>query len=609
MEAVIQTTRRRSPLSRLRTRVTDRSPGLGAGFLSGAVAAGLGLGSFAVLVVVLWISSPYPDSGPGGALHVAAALWLLAHGSELIRTETLTGVPAPVGVTPLLLLALPVLLVHRAARDTTDGSDGGPLVPPHTAWAGVVLGYLAVGSGAAAFAAGGALRPSWAWAAVCVPLVTAAAAGSGVWTAYGCPRAPLERALRLLPGGVRRLLLGPGPRARLGAAARAAGAGAMVFAGGGAVMLAVSLVAHAGSVQRAFLELTEGWSGRFAVLLLCLALLPNAVLWAAAYSAGPGFVLGAGHVVGPLSSAPAPLLPSFPLLAAVPDPGPGTELNWATASVPVAAGLTMGWFVARAAVREERGDRERDGGEARTGLRAWSWWRTVAGAGLACLLCAAVLGALAALAGGPLGDAALARFGPVGWQVGAAALVWTSLGAVPTAVVLRAWRCRSLRVRAGGAVRPKTGEAGAGTTVTVPRPSAAEAVRARVSRWGLLLRAKTPKPRSPQPAPVPVPFDDLLEPYDVLLLDPPVPGAPSWHEDTARQARLTAPKEAAAGTEAPREGAAGEEDTKPKGTAEPVDSPPAPGQGDPVAPPARQEPSAQDPGAEEPPASDAPVSR
>ncbi|MFH9978232.1 DUF6350 family protein [Streptomyces sp. NPDC017179] len=609
MEAVIQTTRRRSPLSRLRTRLRDRSPGLGAGFLSGAVAAGLGLGSFAVLVIVLWISSPYPDSGPGGALRVAAALWLLAHGSELVRTETLTGVPAPVGVIPLLLLALPVLLVHRAARDTTDGGDGGPLVPPHTAWAGVVLGYLAVGSGAAAYAAGGVLRPSWAWAAVCVPLVTAAAAGSGVWTAYGCPRAPLERALRLLPGGVRRLLLGPGPRARLGAAARAAGAGAMVFAGGGAVMLAVSLVAHAGTVQRAFVELTEGWSGRFAVLLLCLALLPNAVLWAAAYCVGPGFVLGAGHVVGPLSSAPAPLLPSFPLLAAVPDPGPGTELNWATASVPMAAGLTMGWFVAGAAVREERGDRERDGGEARTGLRAWSWRRTVAGAGLACLLCATVLGALAALAGGPLGDAALARFGPVGWQVGAAALVWTSLGAVPTAVALRAWRCRSVRVQAGGAARPKTGGAGAGATVTVPRPSAAEAVRARVSRWGLLLRAKTPKPRSPQPAPVPVPFDDLLEPYDVLLLDPPVPGAPSWHEEAARQARLTAPQETAAGTEAPRETAEGEGTTKPKGTAKPVDPSPAPDQGDRVAPSARWVPCAQDPGAEEPPAPDAPVSR
>ncbi|MET8244810.1 DUF6350 family protein, partial [Streptomyces sp. NPDC005202] len=452
-------------MSPLRTRVRDRSPGLGAGFLGGVLAAGLGLGSFAVLVIALWISSPYPDSGPGGALHVAAALWLLAHGAELVRTDTLTGVSAPVGVTPLLLLALPLLLVHRAARDATDGGDGGPLVPARTAWAGVVLGYLAVGGAAAAYAAGGALRPSW-WTGVYVPLVATVAAGSGVWTAYSCPRAPLEPVLGVLPKHARRLLVGPGPRARLGAAARAAGAGAVVFVGGGALLLGVSLVGHAAATQRAFPQLTQGWMGRFALLLLCLALLPNAVMWAVAYALGPGFVLGVGHVVDPLLSAPAPLLPPFPLLAAVPDAGPGTPLNWASGAVPAAAGLTVGWFVAGAAVREGRdaggaGSKRRDAGArgamgreagARGAKRpgegsggVWSWRRTVGAAWWACALCATVLGVLAAMAGGPLGGAALARFGPVGWQVGPAVLAWTVTVAVPTAVVLRAWRCRGGR--------------------------------------------------------------------------------------------------------------------------------------------------------------------
>jgi len=121
MAGVIQMTARRTSLSPLLTRLRDRTPGLAASLLGGAVAAGLGLGSFAVLVMMLWISSPYPDSGPGGALHVAAALWLLAHGVELARTDTLSGVPAPVGVTPLLLLALPLWLVHRAARAAGAG--------------------------------------------------------------------------------------------------------------------------------------------------------------------------------------------------------------------------------------------------------------------------------------------------------------------------------------------------------------------------------------------------------------------------------------------------------------------------------------------------------
>jgi len=82
---VIQTTARRTTPAALLTRIRDRSPGLAAALLGGALAAGLGLAALTVLVVLLWISSPYPDSGPGGALHIAAALWLLAHGAELVR--------------------------------------------------------------------------------------------------------------------------------------------------------------------------------------------------------------------------------------------------------------------------------------------------------------------------------------------------------------------------------------------------------------------------------------------------------------------------------------------------------------------------------------------
>lgn len=120
---MIKMTACRSLLSSLLTWLRDRPPGEAGGILSGVVAAGLGLCLFALPVMMLWISSPYPDSGPGGALHVAAALWLLAHGAELVRPDTHSGVAAPVGVTPLLLLALPVWLVHRAVRDAADGSE------------------------------------------------------------------------------------------------------------------------------------------------------------------------------------------------------------------------------------------------------------------------------------------------------------------------------------------------------------------------------------------------------------------------------------------------------------------------------------------------------
>ncbi|MFJ2927458.1 DUF6350 family protein [Streptomyces massasporeus] len=451
------TARRRSP-SPLLTRMRDHSPGLAGGLTGGALAAGLGLASFAMLVMLLWILSPYPDSGPGGAMHVAAALWLLAHGAELVRTDTLSGVPAPLGLPPLLLLALPVWLLHRAARDATDGGGEGedddcesddevglavaasrPLAAPRTAWTGVVLGYLAVAAPAALYAAGGVLRPSWLWTGVCVPLVAVVAAGAGVWSAYGRPGRPLRRLLGVLPTGVRPLVLGPDGRP--GVAARASAAGVAVLLGGGALLVVGSLAWHGAATQASLLRLTEGWSGRFAVLLLCVALLPNAAVWGAAYALGPGFALGAGHAVGPLASAPAPFLPPFPLLAAVPEAGQGTPVHWAAGAVPVVAAVVVGWTVATGAVSAERGGT----GPGSARAADLSTGRTVRAAALASMLCAAVLAGLAGLSGGPLGAGVLARFGPVWWQAAAATLAWLGLLAIPTAVGVRAWRCRSLR--------------------------------------------------------------------------------------------------------------------------------------------------------------------
>ncbi|MBB4713108.1 hypothetical protein BJ965_002990 [Streptomyces luteogriseus] len=491
------TARRRSPSPPLLTRMRDRSPGLAGGLMGGALAAGLGLASFAVLVMLLWISSPYPDSGPGGAMHVAAALWLLAHGAELVRTDTLSGVPAPLGLPPLLLLALPVWLLHRAGRDVADGEGGDeddgdhgyeeglavavstPLVSPRTAWTGVVLGYLAVAVPAALYAAGGVLRPSWVWTGVCVPLVAVVAAGAGVWSAYGRPGRPLRRLLGVLPAGVRPLVLGPD--ARPGVAARASAAGAGVLLGGGALLVVVSLVGHGAATQASLLRLTEGWSGRFAVLLLCAALLPNAAVWGAAYALGPGFALGAGHAVGPLASAPAPFLPPLPLLAAVPEAGRGAPVHWAAGVVPVVAAVVLGWTVAKGAVPPERD------GTGPGGTRAadvWSVGRTVRAAALASVLCAAVLAVLAGLSGGPLGADVLSRFGPVWWQAAAATLAWLGPLAIPTAVGVRAWRCRSSR-----AEEPKIGsrreDAAEGSHVPGRLRKGARPGRGRFTRTGV----------------------------------------------------------------------------------------------------------------------------
>jgi Family of unknown function (DUF6350) len=413
--------------------------------VDGAFVAGLGLATLAALVLLLWTTSPYPDSGPGGALRVATGLWLLAHGAELVRTETLSDTPAPVGVPPLFLTMLPVFLLHQVAR-TAEGAASWVI-----GWLSV--GYLAVGALVAWFSPGGSIRVTSLSVALHLPLFTVGVTVGVVWVARGCPAPPL-------PGWV--------CRARVIDALRAAGVATGALCGGGALLVAGALIWHGCVAGEPFPQLAGSWSGRVAVLLLCLAFFPNAAVWGAAYGLGPGFTLGAGSAVGPLEVSGAPRLPQFPLLEALPAEGRGYPLLWATAAaVPLAAGLAGGWYIGRASV-PLRG----------SGHGAASWYGALAGMVLAAVGCGAALAALAVFTGGPLGSEVLADIGPKWWLTGAAALGWTALVGSPAALVVRLWRLREPHplpaVGIGWRKQPDEGWHAAG---------------ARRSRWAELKRA------------------------------------------------------------------------------------------------------------------------
>ncbi|MEV7914132.1 cell division protein PerM [Streptomyces griseus] len=407
----------------------NRTLDLASALVRGAVAAGLGLGSLTVLVMVVWISSPYPDSEPGGALRAAAGVWLLAHGAGLVRPDTLSGVPAPVGMVPLLLVLGPVWLTHRAARDAAEQEEGRPRPSQAGAFCAVTAGYLLVVAGAAAYARGGSLRADPDTLVFPVALVVAGAAAAGVWTAAGRPFGPLPSwsPLALQEAFARTLF-----RNRAGTACRSAAVGVTVLLGGGALLVAVALGRNAAVAQNDFLALAGDWSGRFAVLLLAAALVPNAALWGAAYGLGPGFSLGTEATATPLGLDGTPAVPHFPLLAAVPDQGPGTLLTVAAVAVPVAAALAVAWFTVR---RAAPADAPR--------ARAWSPRETVLVTLLAALGCGLATALLTAVAGGPLGTGALSAFGPVWWLTGPAALAWTAVVGVPAALLLRLWRLRT----------------------------------------------------------------------------------------------------------------------------------------------------------------------
>ncbi|MFI8854577.1 DUF6350 family protein [Streptomyces sp. NPDC053499] len=441
------------------SQVTHRGPSLSSGrghprplpltsgwLLGGAVAAGLGLGAFAVVVLLLWTVSPYPDSGAGGALRTAADLWLLAHGTHLVRHETLSGAAAPVGVTPLLLTAVPVWLLWRATREgldarlTADDDEYGPLAV--AGW--VSGGYLLVTAAAVAYASDSPIEADPVSTMWRLPLfvvgVTGLCAAHGAPNRSGATAASAAALTARLPEAARtglRALLGHLTRDRAAVAVQAAGAATVVLCAGGATLLAGSLLWNVQAVFSAFPELTNSVSGHLGVLLLTVALLPNAVLWATSYGLGPGFTLGADSVAAPAATTAMPQLPPFPLLATVPDEGTGGAFGWCLAGVvPLLGGLICGWWVGRSEVAVGAGPGT---APSRTGSRR----AVVVAVPLAAVLCGAVLALLTACASGPLGNEALAHLGPCWWQTGAAACGWLLVVGLPTALWVRWWTRRN----------------------------------------------------------------------------------------------------------------------------------------------------------------------
>ncbi|MGW1175941.1 cell division protein PerM [Kitasatospora sp. NPDC002543] len=387
-----------------------------ADLLAGVRAALVGLAAVGLPVLGLWVVTPYADDGATAVTRLAGALWLLGHGAPLLRGP----VEAPLTVTPLLLAVLVVVRLYRAAagvaaRRGLRSRWGGPVA----VWAG----YCAVAVAVALHCAGaGPLRSRVLLDVLVVALVAGVATAAGA-RSVSVLDVPADSPLDRLPPPYRPVDGAPAVRT----AALAAGAG-LVAAGGLLVALSAVLDAVAGGGRGAAL-LGSGPAALSGLLLLVLALLPNAVLWGTAYALGPGFAVGAGTVVSPAGTVLGPV-PEFPLFVLLPADGPG---GWRLAAsvLPLLAGVVPAVLLGRAAA----GRRLPGAG---SGERPESW--PPAATAVAALAAALSVGAgtavLGWLSGGALAAERLAWVGPMPWT-GPVAAGWIALVAVPGALLVR----------------------------------------------------------------------------------------------------------------------------------------------------------------------------
>ena len=289
---------------------------LAVGAALGAAAASLGtlLTCMAVCVVGWFLADAGAHGQTTDALRVGADMWLLGHGSGVDVAGT------PVHVVPLALTALFALAAWRLGRWAATTS-----APPEddraAALAGIVFCgvYLVVTVVVCIVAAGSAATPGLG-RAVIGSLVVSAVGALGLAHGSGRLRGWLDR----VPGWVRSIGYG-------------AATGLLLLLAAATILVLVRVVLGLSQAATVLSELHLRPGDYVMFALATLAVVPNAVLFGAAYLLGPGFAIGTGTVVSPSVVALGPV-PAFPLLSALPDSGPTPAWAVGLVALPVLAG-------------------------------------------------------------------------------------------------------------------------------------------------------------------------------------------------------------------------------------------------------------------------------
>jgi hypothetical protein len=399
---------------------------LAAGALAAVQAALASLVVILVPVVLAWATASYSRAPWGEAVQVGVAAWLLAHHCGIVIPGGHVGL-APLGLTliPLVSCWLAGVRLARNLDPNAEAIRSGigrrrPARPAPRALMALVLTYAGLVTLASALTTTAGVRPLVPQAFIGATAICTIGAATGVaaWVSGG-----------FWPG-VRRVIAGlrlPVPVTRC---LRPIGLAVAVQLAGAAAVLVTAFVLGWDRVLLLHHALSPGAAGGLVLTVGQLTVLPNLLVWCAAWTSGPGFAVGTGTSVMP-GHTDLGALPAIPVLGALPTPGEGPQLAWLALALPVLAGAVAGWYLLRAAPDVLAGPASgRDG--VRTG-RAASSDGTVRSllieTGLTAVLTGVFWLVLGWMSAGPAGPGRLAQMGPSSWQLGLAAGVEVGIGA------------------------------------------------------------------------------------------------------------------------------------------------------------------------------------
>ena len=359
--------------------------------------AGL-LGLWLALVVVQTLD---PDGGMsvGASAVLAVRVWLLAQGAELRLAS------GPLALQPLLLSLLVARGLSWAGRVAVRAGQDGAAAREVARAAALVVALHGTLTGLLALAVDDDPAGIGWLRTLLLPVALAlVAVGWGAAREAGLVDAAADR----LPG-----IVAPVFRGVL--------AGLLAALGLGLLVVAVALASDAAGYAALSSSLGGAGAGAVGLLGVSVLLLPNAAVAVLGLAAGPGFSVGSGTLVS-VHGVTLGAVPALPLLAALPDTQAVPLLAFVSQAIPAVAGLVAGSALAR-------------------------WLGDTSGgsvvAGLAGLLAGALLGVavgiLAWIAGGSLGDGALAVVGAPPVATGIAVAAQAGIAGALAATVTR-WR-------------------------------------------------------------------------------------------------------------------------------------------------------------------------
>jgi hypothetical protein len=370
--------------------------------------------SFVPVAAVVGLARTLEGAGGlGGATMGGLAGWLLGHG---VPIGTSIG---PLALAPLLLTLVAAWRLVRAGLHVTraigarrSGSRRAALL------VAVMVGfwYAVLGAVAALIVDGPGTEVSAGHAALNYFVLGFLAALVGALRSTDALVVLARRMPRVVRHGLRTGLVS-----------------ALLILAAGGLCTGLSVAVGGGQAANMIHEFRTGVAGQAGIMLLSLAYGANAAVWAAAYLLGPGFLLGAGSAIRLTEVSVGPL-PTLPLLAGLPN-GPMGATGTILLAVPILAGGAAGWLLARRLMRTRPG---RPGEPAPRREPAWAM--VVGSSLLAGPVAGIVLGVLAWMSGGSLGDGRMSEIGPSPWLMGLVATAVVAVSASIGAALCRAFR-------------------------------------------------------------------------------------------------------------------------------------------------------------------------